>query len=186
MPRRIGRTGLALAAIDVLSAIIVVSYREPPKPASAIRTQGEYAVVLTWPKKCDADLDLYVRQPNGEIVYFNHMNGSVVHLEHDDIPANRLGYQGQQNYERAVLRQLGPGEYTVNVHSYSTYSCEPPVPSVVELWRLRGEDVRVFSQRLSMGQSGDEQTAFRFSIRRNGESFGLNRLSRSLVGLGSR
>lgn len=181
------RSGLALAAIDLLGSLFLVALvmmAPPPNPASAIRTQGEYAVVLTWPKKCDADLDLYVRQPDGEVVYFNHMNGSTVHLEHDDIPANGLGYQGQGNYERAVLRGLDPGEYVVNVHSYSTYSCEPPVAATVELWRLRGMDERVNTQELAMGQAGDEQTAFRFSLRKDGTTYGVNRLPRKLVGTG--
>jgi hypothetical protein len=161
------RSGLALAAIDLLGSLFLVALVQmapPPRPA-VLRTQGEYAIVLTWAEDCLADLDLYVRQPSGEIVYFNHLNGSTVHLEHDDIPSIGLGYQGQQNFERAVLRGISPGEYTVNVHVYQAGGCRLPIGATVELWRLRG----------------DEQTAFRFSLRRGGTTYGLNRLPRSLV-----
>ena len=127
--RRIPRTGLALAAIDLLSAIIVVSYRQPPTRADALHTEGEYAVVLSWAKSCGADLDLYVREPSGRVVYFNHQNGRVAHLEHDDIPSAGLGYSREANFERVVIRGIAPGEFVVNVHVYQATNCRPRRPT---------------------------------------------------------
>jgi hypothetical protein len=176
------RSGLAFAALDFTCCVALwalVQVGQPPRPADALRTSGEYAVVLTWPTKCDADLDLYIRQPTGAIIYFKRLNGSVVHLEHDDIPA-LFGYL-HGNRERAILRVIQEGEYTVNVQVYQMGKCSPPVAARVELWKLRGRDRQVYAVSLSMSGAGNEKTAFRFSLRRNGDLFGINRLSRYMV-----
>lgn len=180
-----GSRGLAFAALDFLVCVtlwMLMQLAPPPKPVSAVKTYGTYAVILTWPKSCNADLDLYLRQPDGAVVYYNHVNGTVAHLEHDDIPGAGLGYRDQGNFERVVLRGYEPGEYVANVHVYATYTCHMPVRATVELWRLSGEDGRVTGRELMMRRAGDEQTAFRFSIRRNGDTYGVNQLERSLVG----
>lgn len=177
------RSGLALAAIDLLGSLFLVALVQlapPPKPASAVHTYGLYAVVLTWPKECNADLDLYLRQPSGEVVYFSHANGTAAHLEHDDL--GTLGvYVDQDNFERVVIRAAEPGEYVANVHVYDQHNCRPPDRARVELWRLRGDDERVFTVLLGMRGKGDEQTAFRFTL--HGDTLGgVNRLPRRLVG----
>ena len=182
MRRNTVRIGLALAAIDLLLALFAISYRQPPKPLAAIKTFGTYAVVLTWPSKCDADIDLYLREPGGIVVYYNYANGSIAHLEHDDIPATvGSAYRGQENFERIVLRGVRVGEYVVNAHVYNDYGCRP-IPVAVSLWRLSGQDEKITGQRLLVRESGDEQTAFRFSLRANGDTFGINHLQRDLVG----
>lgn len=178
------RSGLAFAAIDLLGSLFLVALVQmapPTRHASALRTQGEYAVVLTWPKKCDMDLDEYVREPTGEVVYFRHLNGSTVHLEHDDL-GRTSGYQGQSNFERAIVRSIQPGEYTINAHIYQPNDCSSTIAKV-ELWRLRGQDRLIASRRLRMHGLGDEKTAMRFSLRRDGSVYGVNHLSRSLVGV---
>lgn len=176
------RHGLAFASLDFLVCValwLLVQLAPPPKPSSAVHTYGLYAVTLVWPEKCNADLDLYVRQPSGEIVYFSHANGTAAHLEHDDL--GTLGaYVDEDNFERIVLRAAEPGEYVANVHVYDQHSCRPPARARVELWRLRGDDERVFMVLLGMRGKGDEQTAFRFTLR--GDTLaGVNRLPRHLV-----
>lgn len=138
-------------------------------------------MTLTWPRKCGADLDLYVRQPDGEIVFFHHKSGSAVHLENDLIPSTGHGYRADLNGERAIVRAVMPGEFVVNVHDYQNTDCVTPIRARVELWRLRGEDARVTRRGLLIDGTGDEQTAFRFSLRPSGAWFGLSRLPRALV-----
>lgn len=178
------RHGLAFASLDFLVCValwLLVQLAPPPKPASAIRTFGLYAVVLTWPQNCHADLDLYVRQPSGEIVYFSHANGTAAHLEHDDL--GTLGaYHLEDNLERTVIRSAQPGEYVANVHVYDGHECRFPAHARVELWRLSGADERVFTVELRMRGKGDEQTAFRFSLGGDGSLGGVNRLPRRLIG----
>jgi hypothetical protein len=176
------RGGLAFAALDFMVCLVLwmlMQLAPPPKPKSAVETFGTYAVTLTWPRKCDADEDLYLRQPDGQIVFFGRLNASNAHLEHDLIPG-RGRYAGQANFERITLRGNMPGEYTVNVHTYDDNHCSRTRVRV-QLWQLQGDDRLVTSRVLRMVGYGDEQTAFRFSLHAEGV-YGLNRLPRSMVG----
>lgn len=177
--------GLAFAAIDFLVCVtlwMLMQLAPPPTPKSAIKTYGLYAVTMQWPARCWADIDLYVREPDGTVVYFAHVNGHVSHLTHDDVPRNGGGYKGEPNYERNEIRAVEPGEFTVNGHVYDDAGCRPIGPVRFQLWKLAGSDTLVMSRTIMFRGFGDEQTAFRFSLRRDGSVFGENHLPRSLLG----
>jgi hypothetical protein len=167
--------------LSSLFLVSLVMVEPPPKQLSAVQTYGLYAVTLTWPRSCDSDLDLYVREPDGKIVWYAGKDATVAHLEHDDLGLGGTGYAKGPNFERTVIRGVQPGEYTVTVHVYQQNECRPE-SALVELWRLEGADRRIVSQRLRLRGQGDERTAFRWSLRSNGDTYGVNRLPANLVG----
>lgn len=172
---------LVWAAIDTLSCLllIVLVAINPPvvKTRASIATPGKYVVVMTWPQT-DNDVDLWLRQPDGRIVYWRNPRSPLAHLESDD-----QGFVGDlpdgHNVERMVLRNLAPGEFTVNVHLYS--GRDVPVPVTVTLWRLEGVDAELYSVKIVLAVEGDEVTAFRFSPNEDGAVRNLNRLPAQLV-----
>ena len=175
--------GLAFAAIDLLGCLFLIALVQmgpPPKPKSAVQTYGQYAVTITWPAKCDADEDLAVRDPAGNLVWYASKELGGMHLENDDIP-HESGYKGNPNFERVVIRVITPGEYVANVHTYNDYDC-PSAAVTAELWRLTGDDSRVYRRRVMLVGYGAERTAFRFSLRGDGSIYGINLLPRRLVG----
>lgn len=181
------RTIAMVVVVDFLSALLLmqaaiiarstIEQRKPHPP-----TYDTYAVILTWPATSADDLDLYVEDPAGRIVYFAAKDAGVMHLEHDDLGSGASAYgKGQPHFERVVIRGLETGEFVANVHVY-TKRVVGRTPATVELWRLEGRDARLVSRRLLMGAKGDEQTAFRFTLTADGGTTGLNRLPKSLVG----
>ena len=177
----------AFAVLDTLTALIVglglllgvallaVNVRAQP----SVDTPGTAAVVITWPGSQDDDVDLYVRNPGYQVVYFNSPDMGLMHLEHDDLGwrsfRNRHGrvVRPQVQEERVVVRGVDPGEYVVNVHLYRGTSV--PVTVTVELWTLRGADRMVTRRSVTLTRQGEEQTAFRFRmdgagfVRRSGD-----------------
>ena len=82
----------AFAAIDFLSCLLVVFVAvaltsSPPQ----VKTYGDYAVVITWPKGQN-DVDLYLRDPGGQTSYFEKPQVASMQLEHDDLGTARTGY----------------------------------------------------------------------------------------------
>lgn len=153
-----------VAAFDLQSVLLVtflalVLLMVIPQRQAQIETLGLYAITARWEKGSLSDIDLYVRDPRGNIVYFGHRDAGGMHLEHDD-----LGAPDETNFERIVIRSEEDGEYVVNVHAYIR---EPSRHDrvVVELWRLRGEDRRLHSQTVVLAREGQEETAFRFTAR---------------------
>jgi hypothetical protein len=178
---------LAWAAIDFLCCLLLVLYTliaPPVKQSSSIDTYGLYAVTITWPKNDTDDVDLYVRDPQGQIAYFANASAGLMHLEHDDLGmsndtegATTLRFNG----ERCVLRGTVAGEYTANVHLYRADGSHA-VPVTVRLYRLRGSDSLVVERRVVLRSKGDERTAFRFTVDGKGDAGQINHLSASFVG----
>ena len=112
-------------------------------------------------------------------MWFNDPRSNVAHLEQDDLGTRSDTDPKAVNRERVVIRSILPGEHIVNVHAYGLR--RPPVTVKVELWRLQGADRRLYSVRIRLAATGDERTAFRFSLDRSGALQNLNRLPASLV-----
>jgi hypothetical protein len=184
---------LAWVAIDFLCCLLLVVYTmiaPPTKPAS-IDTLGQYAVEVTWPAGRNDDVDTYVEDPAGNIASFSDHDVGLMHLEHDDLGAasDRIMEGGnsavvKDNRERVVLRGFVPGEVTVNVHAYRL-AAHRVCPVEVKLYRLRGEDSTLLERRLTLGRQGEEATAFRFTLDRQGKLVDHNQLSKKLLGVPS-
>lgn len=180
------RTAALVVVVDFLlgillmqQAILALSTIQTQKPH--VPTYGQYAVEIQWPLNQD-DVDLYVQDPKGEIVYFAAADAGLMHLEHDDLGSNTTGYDKLPfNYERVILRGTIPGEYTVNVHMY--YEEHPGTSSKVKvtLWSLQGQDKIVKQTTVTLRNKGDEHTAFRFEMNGAGQVTGTNDLQKKLV-----
>lgn len=151
-----------VAAFDLLSVLLstflaLVLLMVVPEQESQIETFGAYAITMSWTTGSRSDVDLYVKEPGGGIVYFGSRDAGLLHLEHDD-----RGVPDRRNYERIVLRGEQEGEFLVNVQMYRKR--EPRAAHIrVELWRLLGRDAMVHSQRLVLRDEYEERTAFRFT-----------------------
>jgi hypothetical protein len=172
----------AFAAIDFLSCLLVVFVAvaltsRPPE----VKTYGSYAVVVTWPKTKN-DVDLYVRDPQGGISYFGNAQVDQMQLEHDDLGRGRTSYAGaSDNQERTVLRGATPGQWVANVSLFARRQGSAPIPVAVTLWDLRSEDRIAYTHRVQLTNTGDERTAFRFTIDRGGNVARISHIPMSLA-----
>lgn len=169
----------------VLALIAVHAPKRPPQ----IRTEGLYAITIEWPAGSNDDVDLYVRDPSGNVAYFGTQDIGLMHLDFDDLGTARTGTQilpnGKKvvvryNGEKTVIRAATTGEYTVDVHLYDKYD-RGPTRVVVKLWRIRGARL-VYQREVTLSRNGQDVTAFRFSLDAIGNVSGINRLPANLVG----
>jgi hypothetical protein len=171
----------AFAAVDFLSCLLVVFVAvallsRPPE----VKTFGSYAVVATWPSG-DGDVDLYVRDPTGNLCWFHQTQAGQMHLEHDDLGTAGTGYgKGRPNVERTVLSGTAPGEYVVGARLFLQSRGTPRVPVSVELWNLQGDDRKLKSRTVFVARTGDERTPFRFTLDGSGNVAGFSYLPASL------
>lgn len=154
---------------------------------AGLRTEGKLAVTMSWPDTSPDDVDLYVRDPAGNIAFFSARDAGLMHLDHDDMGlSNDRNIWGmgtatvERNEERVILRGLMAGEYIVNVHMYGKRGHDP-TPVTVKLLRLRGEDANLAERGITLTHNGHEVTAFRFTVRPDESIVGINELPRSLM-----
>lgn len=180
------RSPIAWCAIDTLCSLLLVIYvmiAPPPKhhrPPS-IPTFGSYAIVMTWPGSNQDDVDLHVVSPDGEDAYFASPSTRDMNLEHDDIP----GYDVKEktHHERTIIRAAQRGEYVVNAHLFGKRT-PGPVSVTVTLYRLRGSDKTIITERFTLFGGGQEHTAFRFTLNGAGDISSINHLQKRLIGGG--
>jgi len=176
---------LAFVAFFFLALILV---NPKIKNDKNVEAKAEVIITITWDKDCPDDVDAYVEDPLGKIVYFQRKEDGLMHLDRDDLgwdndkiitPSGTFEYN--ENREIVTLRGLIPGEYIVNVHMYSK--------------RVRDETkVRIIAEKINpslrlyavgevtLFKNGDEVTAFRFTVTREGKIINVNKLQKEIAG----
>jgi len=197
-PQTFGKTlfvDIMLSTVILMTGIMMVSDIQREKKAidgSGLKTDGVYAVAIEWPSDRNDDIDLYVRDPDGNIVYFSARDLGLMHLEHDDqgelsdsVMSKGSAIKVAKNEERVVIRGTLEGEYAVNVHMYSKRDPEP-TPVTIRLYRIKGGVAEVLKTERRLERDGDELTAFRFTVDKEEKIVDTNELPRQLTGRGVR
>ena len=99
----------------------------PPTKKSDAPKKAEYLITIELDKDANDDVDLWVKDPMGNIVSFTNKMGGLLNLEKDD-----LGWQNDKwlqpngtevvipiNREVITIRGIVPGKYQVAAHIYS-------------------------------------------------------------------
>ena len=161
---------LALAGF-VAMVLLLLPHLNPPATAhEGLPAPGNVIVEISWPKDIDADVDLWVQAPGDTPVGYSNKGGLLFNLLRDD-----LGGQSDVtniNYEVSYSRGIAAGEYTVNVHLYRDLSGLLPLPVTVSVSVKSSPQVsakRVLHTKLLLGHQGQELTAFRFELDKDGK-----------------
>lgn len=181
--------GMLVVVTTLLRVANVAEHEEEQKKKqeSSIETDGAYAIVATWPADVNDDVDLYVQDPSGNLVFYGRTTAELMHLEYDD--RGELGDKAMTssgevkaaiNSERAIIRGGMPGEYVVNVHMFAKRHASPTKVKV-SLYRLKGDDTEILVKERTLANDGDEATAFRFTLGADGEKTGDSELPISLT-----
>lgn len=176
-------TNLALVLGIVMLSNVEHKRKKVVEEPRGLRTEGKYAIVLQWSEQSHDDVDLYVRDPRGHVVYFGARELGEMHLEHDDQGNWKTAPVAptRKHEERVIIRGTFPGEYIVNVHMYNKRDATPTLVSV-RLVTLKGLDDEAAQREIELAVNGAEATAFRFTLLENGTVGETNTLERRLTG----
>jgi hypothetical protein len=161
-----------VAVVQMQQAIIErASFQKP-----SVTTYGQYAVTLT--SHSSDDVDLYVRDPSGDIAWYGSLQAGALSLEHDTVPGVTDPAKSGE-HELTVIREAAPGEYVANAQ---VYNGQAPAAVTVQLWDLRGLHKRmVLSRTFRVQGVGTQATAFRWRLNRAGAYVGHSLLPADLL-----
>jgi len=155
--------------------------------AGDIPSKAEYIITMSWPDLNANDLDTWVQDPKGQMVWFRAREAGLMHLDRDDrgmtndvIVINGKEVVNPLNQEVVTLRGIMPGEYTVNVHYYDTRDGQP-VEANVSVLKVNPRAEVVFYGSVKLAKKGDEATAVRFTLLPDGSVTNINNLPKTLV-----
>ncbi len=170
--------------------LVALMFLNPPAKSGTINPKADFIITVTWPDNNPDDIDTWVEGPAGQLVWFKQPQAGLLHLDRDDrgMANDSLVIDGRAvvnplNQEVVTLRGRPPGEYVVNVHYYNSKSLQP-VPVTVSLAEVNPVLKILHYATLRLERLGEEKTALRFSIAPDGQVFGINTLTKSIVEVG--
>lgn len=183
------QSALGWAALDLCTCLILVIYTliAPITKVKVISipTQGEYAIVQNCPTKSQNDVDLYVQDPVGKIVYFNNTTAGLMHLEQDVIPGFNTVENGtkikQGDDERTILRGTIPGQYVVDIHMYDGSYSPLPETCTVTLYSMKGGINQIAQAKVTLDRNGSVGSAFQFTVNAKGQVTQVTHFNRNIV-----
>lgn len=176
----------ALLGFTLLFMIAVTTINPPTKDGD-IPAKAELIVTTTWADGNSDDVDTWVESPDGEVIWYRSPEAGMMHLDRDDrgTENDTMTVDGQTivnplNQEVVTVRGLLPGDYVVNVHRYKAVD-EGPLPVDVSVVKVNPKLDVVYYGTVDLPKEGDERTAVRFSVDRDGSVSGINTLQKQLV-----
>ena len=152
-----------------------------------IPAKAEFIITLSWPDMNPNDIDLWVQDPGGNLVWFRAREAGLMHLDRDDrglandsIVVNGKSIVNPLNQEVVTLRGVAPGEYTVNAHYYDSKDGKP-VEVAVSILKVNPRAEVIFYGAMTLARKGDEATAARFTVLPDGSVANINTLPKTPV-----
>mgnify|MGYP003625454268 CR=1 FL=1 len=176
----------ALLGFTLLFMIAITSIN-PPAKLGDIPAKAEIIVTTTWADGNSDDVDTWVESPDGEVIWYRSPEAGLMHLDRDDRGSENdtMTVNGQTivnplNQEVVTVRGLLPGDYVVNVHRYKAVE-KAALPVDVSVVKVNPKLEVVYYGTVELPEAGDERTAVRFTVARNGDINGINTLQKKLV-----
>jgi hypothetical protein len=175
--------------IAFVFCFIVALLAMNPKALKAgdVRSKAEYLITVDWPDRNPNDIDTWVQDPAGNLVWFRQREAGLMYLDRDDrgdANASTLvdGHRIQSPFREEVvtIRGIVPGEFTVNVQYYQSRDGRP-VEVTVAITKVNPRAEIVFSGKVTLARPGDEATAARFTLLPDGSVANINTLPKKLV-----
>jgi hypothetical protein len=178
--------GLQVVAFLFFIALLAMN---PEAKEGKIESKAEFIITMTWPDDHPDDIDLYVEDPLGNIVWYHVREGGFLVLDRDDRGSanNTITVDGRKitspfRQETVSIRGIVPGEYTVNAH-YFLATKGGPVPIVVKTEKINPTVEVVSHDHMTLDRMGEEKTAVRFKLAANGSVIDVNHRPKSLIQL---
>src|SRR5258706_4826744 len=161
----------------------------PEAKQGKIDTKAEFIISMTWPDNHPDDIDLYVEDPLGNIVWYHQREAGFLVLDRDDRGGANdfIMVAGKKvlspiRQETVSIRGIIAGEYTVNLNHYLPTPREP-VPIAVKVEKVNPTVEVIFYDTIILDHTGHERTALRFRLAEDGNVVDVNHREKSLIQL---
>lgn len=175
---------LLFVGLFTLSYIMMNSKVEESKK---IDVKAEFIITISWPNENSDDIDTYIEDPLGNLVFFRSREKGLMHLDRDDLGSkndtikdavgNTISFP--ENREVVTIRGIVPGEYVVNAHMYRKAKIEPTLVTA-KLEKINPYGLGAMKEK-NLNETGDEITFFRFNVDRQGNITDINDIDKTLT-----
>jgi hypothetical protein len=143
-----------------------------------VTKKAEYMVTIEWNHEYNDDIDLWIKDPAGNIVSFLQKSKGLMHLEKDDLGHSNDSYhKGAQkktlylNREVITLRGTLEGEYQVMAHVYNRKftmrdgEVRQDLPGIIEVTVIKiNPYLETYFERVPYIETGQTLSLVRFTV----------------------
>jgi hypothetical protein len=178
-------------ALQVVSFLFFIALLviNPEANEGKVESKAEFIITMNWPDNHPDDIDLYVEDPAGNIVWYHDREAGFMMLDRDDrggandfIIVNGKKITSPIRQETVSIRGIVAGEYIVNINDYLSTTGKP-VPVSVKVEKVNPVVQVISYDTLTLERGGQEKTAVRFTIGADGEVTDVNHDEKSLIQL---
>ena len=167
--------------------LVAILFMNPVSKSGIVNPKAEYIVTVNWPDNNPDDIDIWVEDPVGNLIWFRNREAGLVHLDRDDrgVVNDQIEMNGQTvetslNQEVVTIRGRVTGEYVINLHYYESKT-NLPVKASVEVAKINPAVEIIYYGETVLKEKGVEETAVRFSIADDGSVNNVNRNKKSII-----
>jgi hypothetical protein len=159
----------------------------PDSKDGKIDSKAEFIITMDWPDNHPDDLDMFVQDPAGNIVWYRRREAGFLVLDRDDrggandfIIVNGKKIASPIREEIVTVRGIIAGEYTINVSHFQALT-HTPVVAKVKVQKLNPTAQVIYDNVVTVDHTGDEKTAVRFTLDPAGKVIDVNNREKSLM-----
>jgi hypothetical protein len=176
-------------ALQVLAFLFFIALLAiaPEAKEGKVDPKAEFLITASWPDNHPDDIDLFVQDPIGNMVWYRRHEAGFMVLDRDNRGgANDFLLVGGKKVrspirqETVTIRGIVAGEYTVNVY-HCTALTGRPVPVSVKVEKLNPTLQVVHYDTIELEHGGTERTAVRFVVDEGGAVVEVKRDEKSLL-----
>ncbi len=177
---------VGMTCLFVLSFLLIAEQKK--KDDSNLKTKAEYIITVVWPDGALDDVDTWLEDPRGQVLWYHKKDINSAHLDRDDLgrktdtiidaKGNEIEYP--HNQEITTIRVPMEGEWVLNLHMYRK-SGDTPILVEVKMDKLNPTVKTVFLQRIVMTKHWEEVTVARFQMSKMGEILTWDKLPKELA-----
>lgn len=175
---------LQILAFLFFIALLIV---DPEASDGKVESKAEFIITVDWPDNHPDDIDTFVQDPQGQIVWFRRREADFMLLDRDDrgglndfVVVNGQKVPTSTRQELITIRGIIAGEYTVNIYHFAAVTGRP-VPVTVMVQKINPKVTIVAKETIDLNQGGEERTAVRFTLDAKGAVTETNRIQRSIL-----
>jgi hypothetical protein len=169
-----------LIAFVFCFVVALLAFNPKARKSGDIPAKAEFMVTVSWPDNNPNDIDTWVQEPSGKVLWFRQRDAGLLHLDRDDrgaknatVLVNGREFSSPIRQEIVTLRGVLPGEYVVNAHYYDSKD-QMPVDVTVTVVKVNPQAEIVFNGAQQIPAKGDERTLVRFTLDDTGQVTDLN------------
>ena len=161
---------------------------QPVAKKADAKNNAEFVISVTWPDGNMDDIDTWLEDPIGGVVWFRHKEKNMSHLDRDDMGvlndvielADGSVVMCPRNQELTTIRGFISGEWTLNIHAYKRRE-QKPTTVRVSLDKINPTFRTLFFKDIVLKYQWQEETVTRFTMTARGEVMEFDPLPKDIV-----